>query len=81
MFQMIATALLSFLTLISFNGCYKEPKIVYVPQKCVIAYTDEPIISNDYKSTNQEVVAKAILNYLEMKKYAEKLLANQKVCE
>lgn len=80
--RQIVTIVLITLTLISFNGCCpKPPLVVYVPQKCVIPKVDQPIIDNEDKNTSKDIVSKAILNYLNMKQYAEKLLASQKVCE
>ena len=80
----IATALCSFLTLISFNGCCTkcpDPKIVYVPKKCVIPYVVEPEINNTKYTRSEDIISKAILNYEAMKQYAEKLLASQQVCK
>jgi hypothetical protein len=81
---MIVTLLFSILTAISFNGCIDiqpEPKIVYVPQKCVIPLVEEPVKDNTSYTRSKDVIAKAILNYEAMKKYAEKLLSSQEVCK
>jgi hypothetical protein len=84
--QAIATALLPILITISFSlaGCAEqcpEPKIVYVPQKCIIPIVDEPVIDNTSYTRSKDIIAKAILNYEAMKKYAEKLLSSQEVCK
>lgn len=69
---------------INFSGCCcKEPlpaQVVYIPQKCVIPMVEKPAIDNERHESNEDIVTKAILNYVEMKKYAEKLLAAQEVC-
>jgi hypothetical protein len=84
--QTIVTTLLATLIIISFNltGCSEpqpEPKIVYVPQKCVIPLVDEPVIDNTSYTRSKDIIAKAILNYESMKKYVEKLLSSQEVCK
>jgi hypothetical protein len=83
---MIVTTLLAILITTSFSltGCAEqcpEPKIVDVPQKCVIPYVEEPVRDNTKYTSDKAIIAKAILNYETMKKYAEKLLASQKVCK
>jgi hypothetical protein len=83
---MIVTILCSISIIISFSitGCaeqHPEPKIVYVPQKCIIPKVDEPTIDNKSYTNSKDIVAKAILNYEAMKEYAEKLLASQEVCK
>jgi hypothetical protein len=81
--QMIATLLFSILITISFNGCsniQQEPKIVMIPQKCVVPYVEPPFKDNTSYTRNKDIIAKAILDYEAMKKYAEKLLAAQEVC-
>lgn len=82
------TLLCSSLIALSFSGCATgtcEPKIVEVkvPQKCVIPTVDEPIIDNTQLSPTDYVgiTKKAINNYIEMKKYADKLKEAQKVCQ
>lgn len=80
---MIAIVVLTILTAISFNGCCKPcpaPQVINVPQKCVIPMVEKPAIDNERHESNEDIVTKAILNYVEMKKYAEKLLAAQEVC-
>lgn len=80
-----ATMLCSILIAIAISGCGSiEPKVeyVYVPQKCVVPETQEPIISNksceiDYNCT----VVKVLSNYEAMKAYAESLKANSEVCK
>ena len=52
-----------------------------MPQKCVIPMVEKPTIDNERHESNEDIVTKAILNYVEMKKYAEKLLAAQEVCK
>ena len=72
------------LTIISFNGCCTkcpETSVVYVPQKCVIPSVDEPLIDNTRYDRSEDIVSKALLNYVEMKKYAQKLLKSQEVCK
>jgi hypothetical protein len=54
--------------------------VVYVPQKCVIPPVDEPVIDNVKYDRSEDIVSKALLNYVEMKKYAQKLLRSQEVC-
>jgi len=81
--HMIAIALCSILTLSFFSGCAPkcpEPTYVYVPQKCVIPPVDEPVIDNNRYESSEDIVSKALLNYVEMKKYATKLLKSQEVC-
>lgn len=81
--QMIAIVLFSSLMILSFNGCCPkcpEPNIIYVPQKCIIPTVDLPIVDNSDTNTSKGAVSKALLNYIEMKKYAEKLLKSQEVC-
>jgi hypothetical protein len=39
------------------------------------------MIDNTGYTRSKDVIAKAILNYEAMKKYAEKLLASQEVCK
>jgi hypothetical protein len=83
---MTTMLLLAILTAISFSitGCAEqqpEPKIVYVPQKCVIPKVYEPVIDNKSYTNSKDIVAKAILNYEAMKEYAEKLLVSQEVCK
>jgi hypothetical protein len=78
--------LFAILITISFNltGCSEpqpEAKIVYVPQKCVIPVVEEPVLDNTSYTRSKDIVAKAILNYETMKKYAEKLLSSQEVCK
>lgn len=71
------------LTAFNFNGCCPktpEPNVVYIPQKCKIPDVDKPIIDNDSYERSEDIVTKAIFNYMEMKKYAEKLLAAEEVC-
>lgn len=83
MLRTIATALCSILIIISFNGCCTkcpETSMIYVPQKCVIPMVEKPAIDNERHESSEDIVTKAILNYVEMKKYAEKLLAAQEVC-
>jgi hypothetical protein len=52
-----------------------------VPQKCVIPLVEEPVIDNTSYTRSKDVVAKAILNYEAMKRYADKLLSSQEVCK
>jgi hypothetical protein len=81
---MTVTLLLAILISLNFNGCSEpqpEAKIVYVPQKCVIPLVDEPTIDNTSYTRSKDIIAKAILNYEAMKKYAEKLLSSQEVCK
>jgi hypothetical protein len=83
---MTAILLSTILTIISFSFCgcadkAQEPKIVYVPQKCIIPKVDEPIIDNNKYVNSKDIVAKAIMNYEAMKVYAEKLLTSQEVCK
>jgi hypothetical protein len=52
-----------------------------VPQKCVIPYIEPPLKDNTSYTRSKDVIAKAILNYEAMKKYAEKLLSSQEVCK
>jgi hypothetical protein len=77
--------LCSILIITSFSGCVveqqQEPKVVYVPQKCVPPDVDEPVIDNTQYTNNKDIVAKAIMNYEAMKKYSEKLLASKDVCK
>ena len=54
---------------------------VYVPQKCVIPKTELPIIDNTHYTLNNDIVAKALLNYTKLREYTEKLIEAQKVCE
>jgi len=42
---------------------------------------DEPLIDNTKYERNEDIVSKALLNYVEMKKYAQKLLKSQDVCK
>ena len=66
------------------SGCANNtetPKIVYVPQKCVIPETELPIIDNTHYIGNNDIIAKALKNYVAVKEYSEKLLQAQKVCE
>jgi hypothetical protein len=82
----IVTTPLAILIIISFNlaGCSKpqpEPKIIYIPQKCIIPTVEEPTIDNTSYTRSKDIIAKAILNYEAMKKYAEKLLSSQEVCK
>jgi len=80
----IVTTLCSILIVFSFSGCSTkcpEPTIVNVPQKCVIPVVEEPAIDNDKHTSNEDIVTKALFNYIEMKKYAQKLLAAQEVCK
>jgi hypothetical protein len=82
--QTIVTTLLAILITISFSSCSEpqpDTKIVYVPQKCIIPAVEEPMIDNTGYTRSKDVIAKAILNYEAMKKYAEKLLASQEVCK
>jgi hypothetical protein len=82
--QVTVTTLLAILIIISFSGCAEqcqEPKIVYVPQKCIIPLVEEPVKDNTSYTSSKDVIAKAILNYEAMKKYAEKLLSSQEVCK
>jgi hypothetical protein len=52
-----------------------------LPQKCVIPEVEEPVRDNTKYTSDKAVIAKAILNYETMKKYAEKLLSSQEVCK
>jgi hypothetical protein len=83
--QTIVTLLFITSIVISFSGCAaqqpQEPKIVYIPQKCVIQAVDEPVMDNKRYINSKDIVAKSILNYEAMKEYAEKLLASQEVCK
>ena len=66
------------------SGCANNtetPKIVYVPQKCVIPETELPIIDNTHYISNSDIIAKVLKNYVAVKEYSEKLLQAQKVCE
>lgn len=79
----IATALCSILMLLTFEGCCTkcpETSVIYIPQKCVIPMVEKPIIDNEQHQSSEDVITKAIFNYMEMKKYAAKLLAAQEVC-
>jgi hypothetical protein len=82
--QTIVTILCSISIVISFNGCtaeQPEPKIVYVPQKCVTPDVEKPMIDNKSYTNSHDIVAKALLNYEMVKEYAEKLLASKEVCK
>lgn len=82
--RMIATALCSILMLLTFEGCCTkcpETSVIYIPQKCVIPTVEKPIIDNEGYAENEDIVTKAIFNYMEMRKYAAKLLAAQEVCK
>ena len=66
------------------SGCANNPetpKIVYVPQKCNIPEVEKPDIDNTHYTLNNDIVAKALLNYTKLREYTEKLLQAQKVCE
>ncbi len=68
------------------SGCTKEVqveviKVVKVPQKCEIPYTQYPSIDNTAYDSINDIIAKALSNYTKMKEYSEKLLANQEVCK
>lgn len=80
--QIVMIASLLSITL-SFNACCSKDCIQYVnvPQKCIIPKVQEPIIDNDVKYSNADIVAKALKNYTTMQEYAEKLLASQEVCK
>lgn len=77
-----AIALCTILTITFFNGCAEKTEIPIVPQKCKVPYTDLPIIDNrlcDDKNYTC-IVKKTLLNYENMKLYAEKLRTNSEVC-
>lgn len=78
----LATTLFVFLTIFLTSGCAcREKCIVYVPQKCTVPDTEEPIIDNKHYEDNASIVKKALNNYTKMKEYAEKLKANSEVCK
>ena len=54
---------------------------VYVPQKCHIPEVEKPDIDNTHYISNNDIVAKALLNYTKLREYTEKLIEAQKVCE
>jgi hypothetical protein len=58
-----------------------QVEYVNVPQKCVVPYTEEPVIDNAHYETYPQIVVKALQNYTAMKEYAEVLLENSKVCQ
>ena len=73
--------LLIALIIISISGCSKQ-ECKPIPQKCVVPYTDEPIIDNSLCSKNDYKCAhdKNIKNYEAQKDYAERLKNNSEVC-
>ena len=72
--------LLIFSTIISISGCNEECKPI--PQKCVVPYTEEPIIDNSQCYNNITcVIKKALKNYEAQKDYAERLKNNSEVCQ
>lgn len=84
MYRQIVMIALTILTAFSFNGCCKpcpEPQVIYIPQKCNIPLVDKPIIDNTDYNQSKDIVSKAIINYIRMKQYAEKLLVSQEVCK
>lgn len=64
------------------TSCSKPtPTVVYIPQKCIIPQIEPPIIDNAKYESYNEIISKALKNYVAMKEYSEKLLEAQKVCE
>lgn len=62
------------------SGCFgNEP--VPVPQKCTVPETEEPVIDNRKYNNANEIVVKALTNYVNMKEYADRLLINSKACQ
>ena len=77
-------SLCSISTILVFSGCtckVPEPKVVYVPQKCVVPNVEQPVIDNAGYDKYEDIASKALLNYNAMKKYSEKLLKAQEVCK
>lgn len=77
----IALCLIS--TTILFNACCPQPKqCPTIPQKCVVPYTELPTIDNQICDDKNYtcIVQKTLLNYENMKLYADKLRTNSEVC-
>ena len=69
---------------ITFSGCsQKECKSIFIPQKCIVPYTPEPII--DYTQCSNEdyacITSKVLKNYEAQKNYARELKINSEVCK
>lgn len=65
------------------STCEQSIEHVYVPQKCVVPETEEPILNNakcDKLDYNCAVV-KVLSNYEAMKRYAELLKYNSEACK
>jgi hypothetical protein len=71
------------LTIILISGCGSKTEVVYIPQKCVVDSTPEPVIDNtlcmadDFKCIQDKV----LLNYEAVKAYAKELGAKQEKCK
>ena len=84
--RLIAMGLLISSIILIFSGCMAKPcpapqvEYVNVPQKCVVPYTEEPVIDNAHYETYPQIVVKALQNYTAMKEYAMKLKVNSEVC-
>ena len=65
------------------SGCANQPGVVYVPQKCIVDDTPEPLVNNalclekDFKCVQD----KLLLNYESWKAYAKELVAKQQKCK
>lgn len=71
-------------TAILFSGCCPKPNACPpIPQKCVVPYTEEPVIDNTKcdDSNYSCIASKALLNYEAMKNYAKMLQINSEVCK
>lgn len=77
----IALCLLSTITLFN-SGCAEKSEIPIIPQKCKVPYTELPIIDNKLCDDNNYtcITQKALINYENMKLYADKLRTNSEVC-
>ena len=70
-------------TIILFDGCAKPCFNAPIPQRCVIPYTELPIIDNtpcgvgEYKC----IYYKTLKNYEAQKEYGERLKSNSEVCK
>ena len=78
-----ALTLCAILTLTLFSGCaQKECKPVFVPQRCTVPTTPEPVVDNNKCEDDDYscIIAKALKNYEAQKSYARELRVNSEAC-
>ena len=72
------------LTILIFSGCSQQPdipKVVYVPQKCVIPPVDLLVLDHTSYPYFGDVLRRVSNNSERKSEYIEKILKAQKVCE